>query len=330
VPEDGAITDDAAGEDVPPGEEDAIAVDVGPGGCGFGTCTPGTACSPDDGCNTCRCGTDGTWRCSTLACYDAGPPPPPPPPPCPSYTPYGYCSSEGQICTYSNGCGGKTVARCSMSNWSVSTDPCVGACPVSQPKAATACTGSSKCAYSNGCGGSNTAWCDGKLWHVEVGPCVTPSCPSYLPKPGEPCVGPNKCAYPSGCPSPHTAICNTSSSTWTVYYADCPPPPPPTCPASTPPYGAPCSGSLNCQWDNGCGNLNYGYCSSGTWAIKSSGCTPGCPSSKPTSGTACKPPSSTSCTYMVPGTSTCTSQCFCADDYRWACLTPPCATPIPK
>jgi hypothetical protein len=26
----------------------------------------------------------------------------------------------------------------------------------------------------------------------------------------------------------------------------------------------------------------------------------------------------------VPGT-TCTSSCFCADDGRWACVTPPCA-----
>lgn len=211
-----------------------------------------------------------------------------------------------------------------MSNWQTSSDPCVGSCPTSQPIAGTYCTGVTKCPYPNGCGGYNTAWCDGKLWHVDVGPCTTPSCPTYLPKPGTPCPVGSKCTYASGCPSPNTAVCETG--VWNVYYADCPPPPPPTCPTSKPAYGSPCSTGMSCQWDNGCGNITYGYCSGGAWMLKEPGCTPGCPASKPTSGTACKSPSSTSCSYMVPGTTSCTSQCFCADDYRWACVTPPCSS----
>lgn len=300
---------------------DAIWVDTSPGACGVGTCTPGTTCSPDYGCNTCSCNSDGSWACTLRDCFDAGPPLPPS---CPSYVPSGYCSSEGQVCAYPNGCGGKTVSRCSSGLWQTSSEPCVGGCPASQPVAGTYCTGVTKCPYPNGCGSYNTAWCDGKLWHVEVAPCTTPSCPTYLPKPGTPCPVGSKCTYASGCPSPNTAVCETG--VWNVYYADCPPPPPPTCPTSKPAYGSPCSTGMNCQWDNGCGNIVYGYCSGGAWMLKEPGCTPGCPGSKPTSGSACKSPSSTSCSYMVPGTTSCTSQCFCADDYRWACVTPPCAS----
>lgn len=307
------------------GVPEAIVPDGGPSTCGVGGCKPGASCSPD-GCNTCSCVRDGEWACTLLACVDAGPPPPPP---CPGTVPSGYCTSDGQVCTYPNGCGGKTIARCGGEWWSVSSEPCSSACPPVQPTVGTACLGSATCSYKNDCGGSNTAWCDGKSWHVERGPCTVPTCPSYLPKYGEPCVGPNKCAYPSGCPMPHTAVCEGTTSTWTVYWAECPPPPPPTCPTALPPSGSACSSGLNCQWDNGCGGQTYGYCSSGTWMLKPGGCVAGCPATKPPSGTPCKPIGTSACTYLVPGTSSCTSQCFCADDYRWACLTPPCATPTP-
>lgn len=313
---DSAVSDDGT-------EPDAI-----PGGCGFGACSPGLSCSPDGGCNTCRCADDGSWYCTERACADAGPPPPPP---CPASPPSGGCASEGQTCTYPNGCGGKILSQCSMGRWIGSTDPCVGGCPAAQPKAGTACSEMTKCGYSNGCGGTNTAWCDGKRWNLDVGPCTTPACPPGLPKPGTACAGATKCSYPSSCSSVmtyDTAVCDPSLGSWQIYYGECTTPPPPLkCPTSRPASGSTCSTGLSCQWDSGCGSILYGYCSSGAWNFKDPGCSPGCPSGKPVSGTACKMPSVTSCQYMVPGTSTCTSQCFCADDGRWACLTPPCATP---
>lgn len=319
--DDGGV-DDGGGDDgsTPDGSPVDGLVDVGPGMCGVGACTPGTSCSPDGGCNLCSCGSDGSWACTLRDCVDSGPPIGT----CPSTVPSGYCPVEGMSCTYPNGCGGKIYASCSGSYWNVATEPCAAGCPTTQPKPGTTCSASVKCPYPNGCGGMNTAWCDGKYWNLETGPCSTPTCPTSLPKPGEACLPPNKCAYASGCPTPHTAVCDTG--TWTIYWADCPPPPS-SCPTKLPVDGSACTGSLNCSWDNGCGNITYGNCSGGRWYLKASGCTPGCPASKPVSGAKCSTPGSTSCTYMVPGTSSCTSSCFCADDLRWACLTPPCAVP---
>ena len=317
---------DDGGTEVTPGE-DAWPTDGGPGRCGSGACEPGMGCS--DGCNTCRCVARNSWECTDLGCVDAEPPPPPPP--CPFSPPYdgSYCPVEGAYCTFPNGCGGNIYASCAMGSWRTKRDGCTTpTCPSTLPTPMTACSAPTKCSYSNGCGGSNYAYCDGKYWNVERGPCSSPVCPPSQPAVGTACTGPNKCAYSNGCGGYNTAYCDGSMSKWAIYKGDCapPPPPPPMCPTSVPPPGAPCVSGSSCNWGNGCGGLTYGYCSGGAWSLKPEGCTMGCPGAKPVSGTACKMPSATSCRYLTGGSMSCTSQCFCADDYRWACITPPCAS----
>jgi hypothetical protein len=322
---DGGTTDGStdASPDVP--GSDVIGPDGGPSGCGIGPCSPGTGCF--DGCNECNCVAPNVWECTDRACTDAGPPPPPP---CPGYVPYDgtYCEGEGSSCTYPNGCGGNIYATCSMNYWRTKREPCTepAPCPASLPAPMTMCSGPAKCSYSNGCGGFHTAWCDGKYWNVERGPCATPTCPAYQPPEGTSCIGPNKCSYPNGCGGYNTVTCDAPMATWKLYKGDCapPPPPPPVCPSTMPSPDAKCTVGSSCTWSNGCGGLAYGYCSGGFWSIKNEGCVSGCPGTKPTSGTACKMPSATSCRYLVSGSMSCTTQCFCADDYRWACVTPPC------
>jgi hypothetical protein len=320
--------DVSPGEDATPGEDVTPGDDVGPGGCGFGACAPGTSCF--DGCNECKCIMSGSWSCTDRPCADAGPPPPPP---CPSFIPADrtVCFSEGQYCEYKNMCGGADTATCVLGPmgtvWLTRRETCPSpTCPAVQPKPMTPCSGVTKCGYSNGCGGTNVAYCDGKYWNVENGPCVSPGCPFSQPIEGTACTGPNKCSYPNGCGGYNTALCESSMTTWKIYRGDCPPPPPPPpmCPASMPPPGSPCTSGSSCSWNNGCGGLTYGYCSGGVWSMKPEGCVPGCPSTKPVSGVSCKPVSSSMCRYLVTGSTSCTSQCFCAEDGRWACYTPPC------
>lgn len=320
---------DGGGYDVTPSEDTStpIPTDTGPWGCGSGPCDPGMGCS--DGCNECTCIAKDSWSCTDRPCVDSGPVEPP----CPAVIPGDRtsCGVIGQYCTYMNKCGGYDVAQCvatasGAGAWATKRETCTApSCPPSQPTPMTPCSADLKCAYPNGCGGTNTAWCDGKYWNLSTGPCTAPACPTVQPVAGSGCTGPNKCSYSNGCGGFNTAVCDGPMSKWAVYKGDCtPPPPPPVCPTAMPPAGSMCVPGMSCNWNNGCGGLTYGYCSSGTWSMKSEGCAPGCPASKPTSGLACKVPSSSSCRYIVPGTSSCTSQCFCADDYRWACVTPPC------
>ena len=317
--------------DLPPDGEPIV--DGGPSGCGWGSCTPGTGCS--DGCNSCKCVADNLWECTGRYCPDAEPPPPPP---CPYTRPADrtYCPIEGQSCTYPNSCGGVDYSYCSLGPegrvWMTKSECVSSTCPTYLPPAGSYCSGFSKCGYKNSCGGVDTAACNGKYWDVAVGPCTTPSCPPSLPTSGAFCSGPLKCAYANSCGSYDTATCDGSSAYWRVFRGDCPPPPPPpppTCPTTTPADGTACASGLSCSWNNGCGGINYGYCSSYGWSIKREGCSSTCPASKPTGGLACKTPGTTSCRYVVSPGSTCTTQCFCADDYRWACVTPPCAEPVP-
>lgn len=307
--------------------------DIGPGGCGFGACNVGEGCS--DGCNTCECVSTNSWKCRYDCPPDVGPPPPPP---CPYPKPADrtYCLSEGQTCDYKNSCGTIDYATCVLGPegrvWMTKSD-CTSPtpCPYSLPPKGLPCNGYNKCSYKNTCGGVDTAACNGKYWDVYPGPCTSPTCPSYLPPSGASCAGPLKCSYPNGCGSYHSATCDGTSSYWRVFYSDCPPPPPPPlCPSTTPSDGSYCASGLSCTWSNGCGGLNYGYCSGGGWSIKREPCSSICPPTKPPSGTACKTPGTTACRYPVSSGSTCITQCFCADDYRWACITPPCSEPTPS
>lgn len=321
----GVDPEDTAGSEVTPGDD--VGPDGGPTGCGFGRCEPGVVCSPD-GCNTCSCSSGGEWGCTLIGCTDASPPPPLP---CPSGAPFdgSYCPSEGAYCTYPNGCGGSIYASCASGAWRTKRDGCTTPmpCPPSVPALYSPCSAPTKCNYVNSCGGTIFAYCDGKSWNIESSPCVTPPCPAKQPPEGAACAGPNKCLYSNGCGGSNTAYCESSMSKWVIYKGECtpPPPPPPMCPAALPPPGASCVTGSSCNWNNGCGGLTYGYCMGATWSMKSEGCVSGCPAAKPTSGASCKSPGTSSCRYIVPGTSSCTSQCFCADDYRWACLTPICS-----
>lgn len=286
---------DADPDVLPDGSEDAWP-ETGPSGCGWGACPVATSCF--DGCNECWCTPDGGWSCTTRGCVDAEPPPPPPdsgpPPPPPT-------------------------------------------CPKDRPPSGSYCPGPLKCSYMNSCGASDYATCDypGARWNVSVGPCTGPTCPPSLPKEGTSCTGALKCDYWKSCgPAGSTsdlAYCDASTGRWKIYYSECPkpPPPPPSCPTSPPKDGSLCSSPYaSCAWNNGCGALTHGFCEGGRWWLSDSGCVPGCPAAKPTSGVACKPPSATSCTYVTSstGSSYCESNCFCAEDYRWACIPGGCSS----
>lgn len=275
-----------------------------PGGCGWGACAPGFSCY--DGCNNCYCDDSGNWACTGRWCEDTGPIPDVPAPSCPSST----------------------------------------------PRPGDPCPGSIECSYANSCGGVDYAYCKyaGGAWNVAVGACPPKPCPASLPKEGAACAGPAKCEYPKPCGTADLAYCDSGSSRWKIYWSDCPPPPPPpppppaSCPTAPPKSGTACSGFVSCGWNNGCGGVTEGYCDGGSWWLSDSGCVSGCPSAKPASGASCKPPSSTMCTYVTPSAPSgyCQSNCFCAEDYRWACIPGGCSssgggggwadagTPMPK
>lgn len=271
------------------------AYDTGGGGCGFGKCSTGEACF--DGCNECYCSAPGEWSCTGRYCEDTGtwgdtdlPPPPDSFPPPDAYP----------------------------------------VCPPYLPSIGSYCSAPMKCAYGNSCGSTDVAYCDvaGGRWNVSIGPC-TGSCPATLPKDGTSCSGAAKCDYWKSCGTSDFAYCDKTGK-WRVSTSPCPPPPPPppSCPTTMPKEGTACASYSSCAWNNGCGALTYGYCEGGSWWLSDSGCVPGCPSTKPTSGAACKPPSATSCTYVAPSPSPgyCESNCFCAEDYRWACIPGGCSS----
>ncbi|MBI2395322.1 MAG: hypothetical protein HYV09_37480 [Deltaproteobacteria bacterium] len=269
------------------------------GGCGWGACSAGTSCS--DGCNTCYCESSGRWSCTTMWCEDTGP-----------------------------------LPDTGLPPWDVEPPPpdTWPSCPSYQPAEGTWCPGALSCSYPNSCGLLNFASCYdyGGRWKVSVTPCPG-ACPSTLPKTGTSCSAPAKCEYPKPCGSWDFAYCNTGTGRWETSITPCPPPPPPppppSCPTTVPKHGSACASPwVSCAWNNGCGSLIHGSCESGSWWISDTGCVPGCPSSKPPSGTACKPPSSTACTYLTSSgpDGYCASSCFCAEDYRWACLPGECSS----
>lgn len=291
--------DDSGTDAAPDSADPDTSPDSGPTGCGVGSCSVDTTCF--DGCNTCYCTPPGNWSCTGAYCEDSGlwetSPPPPPPDSAP---------------------------------WPDTAPPPV--CPKSLPTPGSICPASLKCAYMNSCGSSDYAYCEypGARWNVSIGPCTAP-CPAYLPKEGTTCSGPAKCDYVKPCGAYDHAYCESSTSKWKIYYNPCPepPPPPPPCPTTVPKEGSFCSSPYSsCAWNNGCGALIHGFCEGGRWWLSDSGCVPGCPATKPTSGVACKPPSSEACTYVVSssGSSYCESTCFCAEDSRWACIPGGCSS----
>jgi hypothetical protein len=276
--------------------------ETGGGGCGWGACNAGDSCY--DGCNSCWCESSGVWSCTSRWCEETGPLPETGPPPPDTY-------------------------------WDVPPPPPPDtpiACPKSLPPPGSYCPGPLKCSYMNSCGTSDFAYCDypGSSWNVSIGPC-TGSCPSSLPKDGTMCSGAAKCEYWKSCGTYDFAYCEPSIGRWKSTINPCPPPPPPppVCPTTVPKEGSACSTYyMSCAWNNGCGSLIHGWCEGGSWWLSDTGCAPGCPASKPVSGTACKPPSSTACTYITSTTpgGYCASNCFCAEDARWACLPGECSS----
>lgn len=290
--------DDGGGGDTDPTDtgvtDTGVLPDTG-GGCGFGACTPGASCY--DGCNNCYCSDDGTWGCTARWCEDTGVGP----------------DTDVPDTFY--------------------PDVPAPYCPSYEPTPGTGCAGPIKCAYTNSCGATDVAVCpySGGTWSVSYGSCPEPYCPSVEPKDGSYCNAPAKCGYTNSCGGYDTAWCDTTKKRWVTEVGPCPPPPPPpaTCPTTAPKPGSPCTSSwISCGWNNGCGGVLNGYCDGASWYISDSGCMPGCPSSKPTSGAACKPPSSSSCTYVTPSMPSgyCESNCFCAEDYRWACIPGSCTS----
>lgn len=280
---------------------------------------------PDDGCPEDRCVdggfdgsvTDSAFDSGTDTAFDTGPGT------CGSgpCTTGTSCKLDCNTCTCT-GSGGWvcTGLACVDSGIDTGFDTGPTPCPVIAPSPGTTCIGFSSCTYPNGCGGKTFASCDGKRWNVTSEPCG-PSCPTVRPVEKSSCKGPISCVYPNGCGGTDTVFCDATASYWRVVAGACAS----TCPKTKPATGSACTGSVNCAWDNGCGEIAYGYCDGKTWNLKESPCAPGCPSAKPTSGAACKPLPGTSCRYVTPPGTMCTSQCFCADDGRWACVTPPCA-----
>lgn len=297
---------------------------------GFLTVGCGGRLDPDDGCPEDRCvdgGFDGAVVDSTFdggvdTGFDTGPGL------CGSgpCTPGTSCKLDCNTCScFASGEWACTGMACIDSGFdtAIDTTPPL-TCPTLAPPNGAACTGFLSCAYSNGCGGKTFASCDGARWNVKSDPCTGPTCPVVRPIEKTSCKGPIACPYVNSCGGTDTVFCDATSSYWRVVTGGCPPPPP-VCPKTKPPAFSPCTGSLSCAWDNGCGEVVYGYCDGKSWNMKEGPCSAGCPGAKPTSGAACKPLPGTSCRYIsVPGTS-CTTQCFCADDGRWACVTPPCS-----
>ncbi|MBK7396013.1 MAG: hypothetical protein IPJ34_06830 [Myxococcales bacterium] len=288
--------------------------------------------NPDDGCPDDRC-VDGGDTGLVDSSADSIGDPDTSPDTAPTGCGPGYACTSGTSCRPDSCntcyCSGGTYSCTAM--WcgdSGPPPPPPPLCPSYVPLDGTTCSGVVDCTYSNGCGGTTYAYCTGTRWAVKSEPCSSPTCPKAEPTEGTPCKGPIKCGYTNACGGFDTAYCDVSPY-WKIARGDCPPPPPPpppSCPTLKPAPFSACTGLSNCSWNNGCGNITYGYCDGKSWNMKEPGCIPGCPSSKPVGGAACKPlPTGGSCQYIAIAGTSCTTQCFCADDGRWACLTPPCA-----
>jgi hypothetical protein len=303
--------------------------------CGSGPCSPGYTCPIP--CGSCTCLAGGGWMCSgSTGCVDSGPYPDSYPdsyPVCPAVEPYDgqYCGgSEGASCAWPNSCGTTDYGYCSGSRWSVKAEVCPGGCPPYRPSEGSPCGSTAPypyCKYPSACGGTDLAYCTGGRWTFGPSDCPPPPppCPYSTPPVGSYCADEGAYCYTtSTCGGSDVSRCVAHA--WNVSPGPCLPPPPPPCPGKLPADGTYCpSEKQECYFPTPCGTSDYAVCYGGAWHTKSS-CTSGsCPAYEPPSGTYCSTPSSTMCNYAKPYG--CSTSCFCAKDYRWACYDAPCYPP---
>jgi hypothetical protein len=301
--------------------------------CGSGPCSPGYTCRIP--CGSCTCLEGGGWVCSGgTDCYDSGIPDVYPG--CPVVEPYDgqFCGGyEGSSCSWANACGTTDYGYCSGGRWSVKADTCPGGCPPYRPIEGSACSSTAPlpyCKYPSACGGTDLAYCTYGRWTFAPSDCPPPPpppppCPYSTPPTGSYCADEGiYCKTISSCGGSDVAQCIGHG--WKVSPGPCLPPPPPPCPYVVPSDGSYCpSERQECYFPTPCGTSDYAVCVGGGWRVKSS-CTGGtCPAYEPVSGSKCSVPSSTMCNY--PNPYGCSTSCFCAKDYRWACYDPPCYPP---
>jgi hypothetical protein len=255
----------------------------------------GQACSGgarDDGCESCRCMSDGRYQCSEYDCNTSG---------CPARLPQAgsLCAGDPCECTYDSGCGQPHRAQCVGGGWRVLPASCAPPCPDPAPAAGEPCyDGSLRCDYGEGCGATHVLCGAGfagagneppiDTWHVlppSPSDCPNPLCPAAPPAPGSAC-------------QPERDPC---------WFAD------PTLDCQ--------QAVADCYWPNACGGSVHGSCDIMGWAIEDQGCPdqPGCPLVQPRTGDACGAPTpggTSACAYEVGASST---SCLCASDRRWAC-----------
>lgn len=201
-------------------------------------------------------------------------------------------------------------------------------CPPYEPFDGQYCGGDEglSCTWPSSCGTSDYGYCSGGRWSVKRETCPS-GCPTTRPMAGTSCASTAPfpyCKYPSACGGVDLAYCTTG--VWEYGPSDCPPPPP--CPYALPPDGSYCPvDKQECDYANACGTTDYAVCIGGGWRVKPT-CTGGsCPVYEPVSGASCTTPSATMCSYPTPYG--CSTDCFCAKDFRWACYDPPCYPPPP-
>ena len=344
IPEDSGVPYDSGAPDTgypPPdsGDPDTSYPPPDTGACGSGPCSPGYSCAIP--CGSCSCVEGGGWVCSgTTDCYDSGYHPdvyPETYPTCPAFEPYDgqYCGgSEGIKCSWPSACGSTDYGYCSGGAWHLKAETCPSGCPPYRPLEGSSCTSTAPfpyCKYPSMCGGTDLAYCTGGRWSYEPSACPPPAppppCPYSTPPSGSYCPSEGAtCTTTSMCGGSDLARC--LGHAWSVSVGPCmpPPPPPPPCPYALPSDGSYCPiEKQECDYKNACGSTDYAVCYGGAWRVKGTCAGGSCPVYEPASGEYCSTPSSTMCNYAKPYG--CSTACFCAKDYRWACYDPPCYPP---
>jgi hypothetical protein len=248
------------------GGPDGLAGDAADGdgaaGCGFGACTPGTACTPADPCRICLCLPSGGWDCPPVTCpAEAGVV-------CPASLPTnGTACTSPQTCPYSGPCGTST-ATCSGGLWSVAAALCSDPnCPsvpplpdTSWPLPGIPCSAPMQCVWPNSCGDHDLFTCIAGTWNRDRW-CAP--CPASAPPDGSACIAlDTACSWDNGCNGKDDAYCN-SNGTWHVERSGCFPP----CPVLLPGMNMPCPAyGQRCEWTaQPCGASEVAVCEPNGW-----------------------------------------------------------------
>lgn len=244
--------------------------------CGLGSCSPGSQCSPDNFCNVCLCGQNGSWSCTDQSCADSAGTDGNPAVTetgafCPSDLPLqGTACLSSLSCSYPSVCG-QSRASCIGGSWQVAPASCPGpGCPASEPANASVCATPPPdgCAWPNSCGGMDRGICASGSWSIQRVSCGS-VCPSTEPYSGTACSpAPGGCSWDNGCGGRDTGICSPDG-TWAISHVGCFPP----CPATWPWNGTACPApNQQCQWKLPCGLINSAACIAGKWSVDAYSC----------------------------------------------------------